>query len=233
MSENNNLWVRLIKDKYLRKTSFLQYKSSTNDSWIWKNILKQRELLDKGLRWKLGNGTSIRFWTDRWMSEKIIMEWLQINNTHVHDLNFRVSECFTTNKEWDLTRLKMLVPDHIVERIVAIPIPFHDIEDEICWAIESNGKFSVKSATWLAHGITQIEEPWEFKWIWKLNVAPKLKNFLWQILNGGLQVRENLHYKCSGISRNCPLCDAPKEDVDHLLINCPLTRSFWLNKQTV
>ena len=75
-TENNNLWVRLIKDKYLRKISFLQYKSSTNDSWIWKNILKQRELLDKGLRWKLGNGKSIRFWTDRWMSKKKIMEWL-------------------------------------------------------------------------------------------------------------------------------------------------------------
>ena len=65
------------------------------------------------------------------------------------------------------------------------------MDPKLCWAIESHGK----SATWLAHGITQIEAPWEFKWIWKLNVAPKLIFFLWQILNGGLQVRENLHYK--------------------------------------
>ena len=107
------------------------------------------------------------------------------------------------------------------------------MKDEFCWGLENNGQFSVKSATWVAHELPYPPEQWKFKWIWKVDVPPKLKLFLWQLLNQGLPVRSNLHYRCSDVSENCQLCAHPSETEDHLFLTCPVMKDFWNNNKTI
>ena len=36
-------------------------------SYTWRSLLAGRKVLDKGLRWSIGNGQSVRIWADRWL----------------------------------------------------------------------------------------------------------------------------------------------------------------------
>lgn len=54
-TDPNNIWVKLVIDKYHKHQNFMSYKVTPYDSLIWKNILKQRDIIRKGNRWKIGN----------------------------------------------------------------------------------------------------------------------------------------------------------------------------------
>ena len=64
----------------------------------------------------------------------------------------------------------------LLQLVYATPIPSNMIPDSVCWGLSENGDFSTKSATWVAHWLSlKNPKPWEFNWIWKLDVMPKLK----------------------------------------------------------
>ena len=45
---------------------------SPTTSYVWRSILKGREVLKEGMRWKVGDGTSIRIWTDPWLPSEFL-----------------------------------------------------------------------------------------------------------------------------------------------------------------
>lgn len=63
LTEDNNLWVQIVKNKYLKNEEFLNNKIRQNYSCAWKGILKARVVVIMGLRWVVGNGEDICFWT--------------------------------------------------------------------------------------------------------------------------------------------------------------------------
>lgn len=72
-------------------------------------------------------------------------------------------------------------------------IPTQEIPNAPCWGLTSSREYSVHLATWLARGIHSTSHtPWQFYWIWKLDIAPKVQIFLWQILHNGLPLMSNL-----------------------------------------
>lgn len=57
-------WCTIMKAKYLNQEHFsraLDLMGLPSGSKIWNNILKCRSLLKEGIKWKIGNGRSIRF----------------------------------------------------------------------------------------------------------------------------------------------------------------------------
>ena len=40
---------------------------SLNASYAWRSILKGWDMLKEGMRWRVGDGNSIRVWTDPWL----------------------------------------------------------------------------------------------------------------------------------------------------------------------
>jgi len=100
-----------------------------------------------------------------------------------------------------------------------LDIPSSNIEDSVCWGLNSLGEFSTKSATWLAHGTKPLSHPdWEYKWIWKIDTMPKLQIFLWQIFHHALPVRGSLFKRGLNIDPTCPLCMDDIESLDHLFL---------------
>ncbi|XP_031120505.1 uncharacterized protein LOC116023644 [Ipomoea triloba] len=57
-SDQNKLWVKVIRDKYVKDKDFLQVQAINTSSWGWRSILKGRNILAEGVRWRLGKGDS-------------------------------------------------------------------------------------------------------------------------------------------------------------------------------
>ena len=67
INDNNSLWVKLVRKKYVKNDSLLAHKVLSVASWQWKNLMRLRDIFSQGLRWQIGNGADIRFWEDNWL----------------------------------------------------------------------------------------------------------------------------------------------------------------------
>lgn len=165
-------------------TSFFEYNPKANDSYIWKKILAQRDLMRKDIRWKIGNGQSINFWLDNWLGQTNLCSLLNINSKTV-DMDLKLGQFITSDHCWNLTNLNQFLPRHVILKVQGIPLPTTDLSDTPIWGPTPSGLFTIKSTTWLAHDLPP-KSPWPFRWIWKLDIPPKLQIFVWQICHNNL-----------------------------------------------
>jgi hypothetical protein len=61
MQEPNSLATTILKAKYFPHSSFLEALLRTKPSFAWRSIYNARELLSKGLLWRVGDGRLIKF----------------------------------------------------------------------------------------------------------------------------------------------------------------------------
>lgn len=79
-----------------------------------------------------------------------------------------------------LRDLSELLPKHIMEKIISIPIPLNNTQDKIMWNDEN---YSVKRATWANNDrIHPQPKANMLNLIWKLNLNPKKKLFAWKLI---------------------------------------------------
>jgi hypothetical protein len=62
-----SLLGRILKAKYFPMSSFLEASLGNNPSYAWKSIHSAKELLQQGLIWRIGDGSKINIWGDRWL----------------------------------------------------------------------------------------------------------------------------------------------------------------------
>jgi hypothetical protein len=67
MHNHHSLVHRVCKAKYFPKCTFLDTKVGSSPSFVWRSILKARETLRRGLKWKIGDGKMINNWRDKWL----------------------------------------------------------------------------------------------------------------------------------------------------------------------
>ena len=226
LTDSHNFWVNLVRKRYLKNQSFFTYKPKQSDSAIWRKIMMQRDIIRKGIRWKIGNGHSILFWLDNWLTHSNLLDLLNHPTAQV-DLSLRLSSFILPNGTWDLPKISVVLPSHLLTKVKGIPLPTIPTEDTPVWGPTSHGEFTVKSATWLAHNIDPTHQCWPFKWIWKLDLPPKLLIFLWQICHSSIGVRSVLHARQIIPFATCALCNSHDETLDHLFRSCPTIRQLW------
>ena len=83
LAEPENFWVKVMRAGYPMTSDFFSRTYKSNDSWVWKCLLQNRELFRKGLRWKVGNGRSTKFWYDNWCGQKSLLEMLHLDEQDV------------------------------------------------------------------------------------------------------------------------------------------------------
>ena len=60
--------ARILKAKYYPNGDVLKARAGNNPSYTWRSILKGIEVLNRGIIWRVGYGTSINIWRDPWLS---------------------------------------------------------------------------------------------------------------------------------------------------------------------
>lgn len=224
LMDPSNLWVQLVTKKYLKSKTLFDYAPSQSSSWQWRNLMKLRPIFSKGLQWKVGNGKTIQFWKDSWILPYPLLDIIPTCTNP----NQRVEEFILPNKNWNIDALKVCLPDHLVQSISHTPIPSNDIQDAMYWRLTPNGEFSTKSAALLIQGITPENiQKCSYRWIWKLNVPPKVSNFIWKICNDGLPTKERLFRSHVSVPLECVFCSHHTETTNHLFLNCPFTLDLF------
>ena len=60
----NTLVARLFKAKYFPQESYLSSSLGSNLSFVWRGVWSAKEVVNRGIRWRVGDGKSIYIWMD-------------------------------------------------------------------------------------------------------------------------------------------------------------------------
>lgn len=105
---SNDQWVVMTRVRVLHKHKPIQYYISSS---IWLGLKLYINTFLINTRWLLGDGTSIDFWKDRWLSQTIV-DFLQIPQHIQHSLKASIRE-FIDNGNW-------LVPQWLLNKSSAL-----------------------------------------------------------------------------------------------------------------
>jgi hypothetical protein len=229
----DSLCAKVLKAKYypngeLTDTAFIK-----NQSPSWQGVVHGLELLKKGLVWRIGNGQKVRIWRDSWIprgDRKISSNPTNSRLRRVADL---INQNDHTWKE-DIVR-KNFMP-HDAEEVLRIRLPSSDTEDFVSWPSEKNGVFSVRSAYRLA-----LDEKLDIQtnssnskdgerklWnaIWKANVPPKVRVFVWKLATNSLAVQANRSKRLPNVLPTCTICGMEVEDGYHAVMTCTTAKAL-------
>lgn len=143
------LMARVLKQRYFKNTNILHAPSQRKASFVFRSILQGRDLVKKGLRFMVGDGTMISAWNDPWLplhpprppqAKQNIVEHHQVANW-IHESGIG----------WNETRIRELVVEEDANIIMAIKLCRTAATDILGWHYSKDGIYSVKSAYWLAN----------------------------------------------------------------------------------
>uniref|UniRef100_A0A803NYQ1 CCHC-type domain-containing protein n=1 Tax=Cannabis sativa TaxID=3483 RepID=A0A803NYQ1_CANSA len=172
----NSLLSQLFKSRYHPHNSFLEAHHGHSPFLTWQGILWGRELLQSGLRWKIGEGRSVLCGSDPWIPGHSSFQPISYRGP----ANGVVANLITENREWDLPLLQSYFSVIDVDRIMTIPLSYFPTSDHLIWHHTNNGFFSVKSGYHKAASIEEASSPsvsatkstwWQY--FWSLNLPPK------------------------------------------------------------
>lgn len=67
LHDTNSLFYRVFKAKLFPNTTVTEAKNPANASYAWRSIMKGREVIKRGAKWRLGSGNSVHIWGDNWL----------------------------------------------------------------------------------------------------------------------------------------------------------------------
>ncbi|XP_048615950.1 uncharacterized protein LOC125588571 [Brassica napus] len=237
INQPESLLARFIKSRYYPHSDFLHAPVGYRPSFAWRSILFGRELLQKGLKWQIGNGRTTRVWLDKWVHDPEVgmrAPWIK-NNTF--DVNLKVSAMIDgATRRWNLQALEeIFVPGDV--QLIAASQPIVSREDSFTWKFNRNGLMSVHSAYGLAREETIKEchsealalpslNPIKER-IWKIPTVPKIRIFLWKVLSEAIPVADLILKRGMKVDERCQLCGLEGETIQHVLFQCAVARQVW------
>ena len=231
LKDPNSLLHKVLQAKYFSKTSLLDSTLGHRPSHAWRSILQGLQLLKQGLKWRVGDGKTIRVGQDLWLDNPprpaSTLSDHQSSQLMVSDLIMPHSSC------WDEGKMGNLLVLHDVQLIKRIHLRHIRTPDMPTWIFTKDGQYTVKSGYHqlikqnLANVSHQNHAHGLWQQIWKINAPPKIKHFWWKILHNALPVADNIARRKIRIQRECSFCGEEVETVTHLLFQCRVAREVW------
>lgn len=66
----HSLFYQVYKSRYLPKCSFMEAEFGNNPSYAWRSLLAAKDLIQEGLMWKVGDGSSIEVSNHIWLPNR-------------------------------------------------------------------------------------------------------------------------------------------------------------------
>ncbi|XP_008240710.1 PREDICTED: uncharacterized protein LOC103339206 [Prunus mume] len=204
----------------------------------WASLLEGRDALIKDSRCQIFNGANTNIWKDSWLHppHEGIINVSQLISPSAPQQVCEIMD--KVNHSWRVDLIDSYVSRETIDIIRCCPIGNSDGCDRRVWPWTSNGDYTVKSGYRRIHAQKRIregeggstshvvqKEVWQS--IWKIVTLPKIRVFLWRLLNDAISTRWNLFKRKIVNSPLCPICGQLEETVEHLLFLCPWTQAVW------
>ena len=146
LQNKDSLFYRVFKMKFFPNCSIWEAQDSSSGSHAWHSILKGRDVLLKGARWRVGCGEDISIWNDAWLPSQ---EHPQILLDIVPGFeDGRVSELINPiTRTWDTNLVHGLLSPEEVALVLSIPLSRTLVKDKIIWPFTPSGKYIVNSGS--------------------------------------------------------------------------------------
>ncbi|CAL8112885.1 unnamed protein product [Prunus armeniaca] len=190
----DSLLATTYRDKYFRSSDFMSAGGGCGTSWGWKGILQGRKILEAGMRWRIGNG-----------HQGLIDDQTKMWN---RDLILR---CFNSAD---------------AQTILSLPLSRWGCDDRLVWHFTTHGGYSVHTGYEFALTLRKsgelggkVEGECSYgndrkkfwKSIWRLQVPPKIRAFVWRSCRNALAVKGNLRRRSVDVDNTCVLCGCEGE----------------------
>lgn len=237
LSQPDSLVARFIKSRYFPYSDFLTTVVGSKPSFAWKSIIFGRDLLQKGLSWKIGDRRNTYVWLEKWVHDPILgmrAPWVK-NNTF--DVNLGANALIdASTRRWNLELLReVFVPEDV--NLIWKHQPVIARPDGFLWKHNRSGNFSVKSAYALAQELKIRKDFPEVlmqpsfnsvkEKVWKVSTAPKIRTFIWKALSDALPVVDLISKRGMKCDDRCQLCGLEGESIQHVLFECDPARQAW------
>ncbi|GLT70458.1 hypothetical protein SLA2020_425380 [Shorea laevis] len=136
------LWVDALRAKYLRNgTSFLNVSLNPLASWLWKGLLKNKSVIQKGACLSISCGINVDIWKSPWIP--LMPNFKPRPNPRLVELpRFSVADLMLPGcRSWNSSLLRDLFDSTLVQHILSIHIPTICSFDTWVWAPSSSGHF--------------------------------------------------------------------------------------------
>lgn len=230
-----SLCHRVFRARFFPDCYILEAKDSSVGSYAWKSILSARNVIRKGMVWRIGNGESVRIKMDKWLPTQSSRSVISPIPQLVPDA--KVSELIDHDSAvWKADLVQQLFLPHEVSVIMGIPLSERLPFDRITWAHTPSGMFTTSSAYKLLiaydsapnAGTSNPESQWRFwKSIWQLCTPNKIKHFVWKACQNALPTMANLHRRHIVTTATCEGCKEQPEDPLHALWLCKEISCVW------
>lgn len=85
--------------------------------------------MTENLGWRVGNGNSVKFWTDPWVPNFRCLKELSSIPLSAFEEGESVSQFVTGSGQWDFSRFRNKIPTQVMKRIEAI-LPPNELYEE-------------------------------------------------------------------------------------------------------
>eukprot|EP00253_Pinus_taeda_P017898 PITA_17898 len=237
-------WANHWKEKY-RLTGcnldLIRMQESPNGSPIWNHAQANRSIIQDHRFWEIRNGTQALFWEDAWQqSLKLESPTLQplklayqteghnrVNhywNSSSEDLEWREWKAFNPDQDEVPQDVIHDLNQQIRKRKIRIAVE----NDKLRWGSKGNREFSLKEARSIIEREEQPDTvPWADK-VWDNFQWPKIRTFLWLLMQKRTLTWENLRRKGFQGPSKCHLCLQEEETMNHLFNSCEWASQLWL-----
>lgn len=130
-----------------------------------------------------------------------------------------------SDRKWNLQGICNDIEPLMLRLINDIPLADTRKRDKLIWAAAKYGQYNVKLGYRCANSILHMNnsiglDDRIWKSLWNLKVMPKIKHFIWRILNRALASREAPFNKKCSPDFVCQICGEEVETLEHISLLC-------------
>jgi hypothetical protein len=221
-------WVHLVRDAYYHHS--VPHAVVLAGSFWWKSIITLSDEFRNLTKCKVGNGSSILFWSDQW-SDNLFDSSFPRLFSFAKDKLQSVQDFLGKDSILESFHLPLSVQAHeelsqLRQNVQSISL-CPDQNDS--WTLKlGNGLFAASKI--YKHAFNHLDTDQCARWLWKSKCTSKHRFFAWLIHHDRINTKDMLLRRNWRVTDNhsCVLChERVLEDWRHLFFNCSFSTRIW------
>ncbi|CAN1812312.1 Putative ribonuclease H protein At1g65750 [Linum perenne] len=227
VSRPNEFWAKVLITKYMTLTDngyMLTRKKGFSN--VRRGVMKVWQETQNGIHWSIRDGRNTKFWTDRLLDSGVVLIDHAICLQGIDPSHSVVDFCL--NGSWNLRELCRHLPENLVLQVFGMSPPREGAgAGSMVWGLESNGRFSVKTAYYMLREIEKADNDSYWRSIWRWEELNKVRHFLWLVSHNKLMTNVECARRRLNDDSSCSVCGSQTEDLNHVFRSCPRAVQVW------